>query len=155
MVGYLSTVINSTLLNLPLAIRSFIYFEPLDHLATSLLDEMLLSKEIPRMSEAALADWDVDVQFLEEFVDSLQDNNIADMFLELRQTIDLMRAENVEEYLNPSVRNRKYSRVRPAAVVGLAEKLLHFEAPGAHVDPYQRARRRSLDNVVRALTGRT
>ncbi|KAK9448817.1 exocyst complex subunit Sec15-like-domain-containing protein [Limtongia smithiae] len=144
MVNFLETLVNSTLVNLPKSIKSFIYFDAFDHLSTSMLD--LLQNAGRRISRPALVNFDRDVQYLEAFVsnlgnsgsnqsgssvptvlrprstDNLMDNSILMTFTELRQTIDLLLSTNMEEYNNAEVRMRKYGRVRPQVVASLVEK---------------------------------
>ncbi|KAK9453691.1 exocyst complex subunit Sec15-like-domain-containing protein [Dipodascopsis uninucleata] len=147
MVNFLETLVNSTLVNLPKSIKSFIYFEAFDHLATSLLDILLNSGR--RISRSALANFNRDVSYLEDFVAALgspngrqrglngnstgsvrsrygneedSDNSLLTTFTELRQTIDLLMSSNIEEYNNTEIRMRKYGRVKPQSAIALVEK---------------------------------
>jgi exocyst complex component 6 len=53
-----------------------------------------------------------DVQYLIRFVDSLENGPMLRQNLdELQQTVDLMQAENSEEFFDISIRNKKYGRV--------------------------------------------
>ena len=53
-----------------------------------------------------------DVQYLIEFVDSLENGQMLRQNLdELQQTVDLMQSDNSEEFFDISVRNKKYGRV--------------------------------------------
>ncbi|RUS26160.1 hypothetical protein BC938DRAFT_471161 [Jimgerdemannia flammicorona] len=84
LVTFLDSVINATMQNLPPSIKSFIYFDALDHLANA-MREILLNSKVKKMNDNALHNFDVDIQFLEDFVQSLGDPNIVDTFIELRQ----------------------------------------------------------------------
>ncbi|CAJ0851754.1 18413_t:CDS:10 [Entrophospora sp. SA101] len=111
----------STLYNLPMTIKIFIYLVALSHLSTSLRN-LILSPDVKRINSNAIANFDVDVNFLEQFAQSLEDPQIADAFIELRQIVTLLQSENIEEYLNPSTRNKKYSGLKPSDVINLFEK---------------------------------
>ncbi|KAK9479476.1 exocyst complex subunit Sec15-like-domain-containing protein [Lipomyces japonicus] len=148
MVRFLQTLVNSTLVNLPKSIKSFIYFDAFDHLATSLLDMLLNSGR--RITRPALNNFDRDVEYLEGFVGSLgsgrnaekrlngnstastrlkhrseedADNSLLTTFTELRQTIELLQSPNMEEYNNTEIRMRKYGRVKHQNAIALIEKL--------------------------------
>ncbi|CAG8464408.1 17265_t:CDS:10 [Cetraspora pellucida] len=149
MVGFLGALISSTLYNLPVSIKTFIYFDALSHLATSIRD-LILNPGVKRINSNAIMNFDLDVTFLENFARGLEDPNIADAFLELRQIVTLLRADNVEEYLDPSLRNRKYSHLRPTDVVNLFEKWLKDQTV-ISMDQDERAKRRAMEGVVRSL----
>lgn len=58
---------------------------------------------------AALAN---DVEYLTEFVDSLENAEILKGNLaELQQTVALMQTENTDEFFDISIRNKKFGRV--------------------------------------------
>ncbi|KAF0389840.1 exocyst complex subunit Sec15-like protein [Gigaspora margarita] len=148
MIGFLGALISSTLYNLPVSIKTFIYFDALSHLATSIRD-LILNPDVKKINSNAIINFDVDVTFLENFARGLDDPNIADAFLELRQIVTLLQAENAEEYLEPSLRNKKYSLLRPVDVVNLFEKWLRDQTISMSAE--ERARRRAMEGVVRSL----
>ncbi len=65
-------------------------------------------KKINPNGVAALAK---DVRYLAEFVDSLGVPILRENLDELQQTVNLMQAENSDEYYDASTRNKKYGRV--------------------------------------------
>ncbi|KAL1920783.1 uncharacterized protein VTP21DRAFT_11418 [Calcarisporiella thermophila] len=146
LVSFLTTVINSTLANLPVSIKIFIYFDALDHLATS-LQNILLSPNVTSINDNFVQNFNVDVEFLEEFVRSLNDPNVLDTFLELRQMMTLLQSESADEYLNPQTRNKRYSRLRPSVVASLFEKMLRDNTYSLK----DRQRRRAMETVLRTL----
>jgi len=148
LVTFLDSVINATLLNLPQSIKSFIYFDALDHLAAAIMG-ILLNPDIKKMNDNAVYNFDVDVQFLEDFVQGLNDPNVADAFLELRQMILLIEADNSEDFLNPQVRNRKFSRLKSQDVIVIMEKLLNDKSVVNLLNQREKLRRRAMENVVR------
>jgi exocyst complex component 6 len=124
---YLSNIMNSTLLGLPREIKELIYFDALSHTANKILVSQSarkrptsanLSKALPLSSEVkhinahAVSAMAQDVQYLTEFVDSLENGQMLRENLdELQQTINLMQSDNHEEFYDVSTRNKKYGRV--------------------------------------------
>ncbi|KAI9142769.1 exocyst complex subunit Sec15-like-domain-containing protein [Paraphysoderma sedebokerense] len=121
-VNFLTTVMYATLENLPREIKSFIYFEAFDHMATSIYN-LLLSSSVRKINMNFVENFNIDVTFLERFVIGLNDPNLVDTFLELRQAVNLLKSDNIEEYGNPEIRHKKYSRLRKGNVITLLEKL--------------------------------
>lgn len=52
-----------------------------------------------------------DVEYLSQFVDSLNNPILRENLDELQQTVQLMQAENADEFYDISTRNKKYGRV--------------------------------------------
>ncbi|CAM0140229.1 unnamed protein product [Umbelopsis sp. WA50703] len=148
LVTFLTNVINAALLNLPESIKSLIYFDALDHLSHAMMD-LLLDHNEPALTDIALQNFDVDVRFLEDFVKNLGDPTIVDTFLELRQLLTLVQSDNAEEFLNPQMKNKKYSRVQPQHAVIVMEKLMR-DIPTTNLPTVrEKMRRRAMENVVR------
>lgn len=119
---FLTNVTNAALLNLPETIKSLLYFDALEHLSQS-MKGILLDTDQRNITEIALSNFDIDVRFIEDFVQSLGDPTVTDTFVELRQLLDLaIVCDNPEEYLTPQVRNRKYNRLSGRDVIVLFEK---------------------------------
>ncbi|GBC13539.2 exocyst complex subunit Sec15-like protein [Rhizophagus irregularis DAOM 181602=DAOM 197198] len=144
MANYLTAVISSTLYNLPMSIKIFIYFNALSHLASSLCN-LILSPSVKKINANGVANLEVDVTFLEHFARKLEDPNIADAFLELRQIVTLLQSDNVEEYLDPSTRNRKYSLLKPTDVINLFDKWQ--DQPLLAMQPEERVKKRAMESV--------
>ncbi len=108
---YLSNIMNSTLLGLPREIKELIYFDALSHAANMIL-ALPLAPEVKSISKAAVAALAKDVQYLVDFVDTLDNAFVLKENLdELQQTVQLMMIENQDEYYDSSIRNKKFSRV--------------------------------------------
>lgn len=126
MVTFLKTMINSTLVNLPHSIRSFLYLDAFDHLCSSLL-EFLISSD--SLTVQAVENFDMDVKYLEAFINELaQDQNdmsLTTTVLELRQSIDLLRSQDMTDYNNALIRMKKYDRVKPENAQSLFQKVYH------------------------------
>jgi len=148
LVTFLTNVINAALLNLPESIKSLIYFDALDHLSHAMMDLLLDPNELA-LTDIALQNFDVDVRFLEDFVKNLGDPTIVDTFLELRQLLTLVQSDNSEEFLNPQLKNKKYSRIQPQHAVIVMEKLMR-DIPTTNLPTVrEKMRRRAMENVVR------
>lgn len=53
----------------------------------------------------------MDVEYLAGFVDSLEVPILRENLDELQQTVQLMQADNTDEFYDISTRNKKYGRV--------------------------------------------
>ncbi|TDZ29209.1 Exocyst complex component sec15 [Colletotrichum spinosum] len=123
MTRYLSNIMNSTLLGLPREIKELIYFDALSHAANKIL-ALPLSTEVKHINNNAVAALAQDVQYLTEFVDSLENSAMLRENLdELQQTINLMQSDNHDEFFDISIRNKKFGRVDALNGPILLEKL--------------------------------
>jgi len=149
-VAFLTTVVRTALQNLPQNIKTFIYFDALDHLATSLKNLLLSAK---KLSDSAIANFDLDVQYLEDLVQNLGDASVAnaDTFLELRQSVNLLKSDgSLDDYLQMQPRMRYYNRISMQDAVSLFEKLLNNSSVYS-LNTQQRERRRGLENAIHVL----
>ncbi|KAJ2895915.1 hypothetical protein MKZ38_006033 [Zalerion maritima] len=121
---YLSNIMNSVLLGLPREIKELIYFDALSHASEKIIG-IAISPDVRAINPHGVAALAKDVQFLVEFVDSLENAVILRENLdELQQTITLLQSENTEELYDISIRNRKYGRVDALRGPQLLEKLV-------------------------------
>ncbi|KAK0629826.1 exocyst complex subunit Sec15-like protein [Bombardia bombarda] len=108
---YLSNIMNSTLLGLPREIKELIYFDALSHAAEKIL-ALPLSSDVKKINPNGVEAMAMDVQYLTEFVASLDNAFMLEQNLdELQQTVALMQSENHDEFFDISTRNKKYGRV--------------------------------------------
>ncbi|PFH55383.1 hypothetical protein XA68_18441 [Ophiocordyceps unilateralis] len=120
---YLSNIMNSTLLGLPREIKELIYFDALSHAASKIL-ALPLSPEVRHINAYGVASLALDVQYLTEFVSSLENGPMLRENLdELQQTVNLMQSDNFDEFFDISTRNKKYGRVDALNGPLLMEKL--------------------------------
>jgi hypothetical protein len=71
-----------------------------------------LSPEVQKINPNGVAQIAKDVDFLTEFVGSLENAFMLEQNLdELQQTVALMRSDNHDEFFDISTRNKKYGRV--------------------------------------------
>ena len=124
LISFLTTVWTSTLAELPMAIKSFVYYDAIYHISSALLAQLAnpnVKKISPLFVEKTL---DPDVAYLEQFVKGLGDANLLDQLAEIKQAIVLLRLDTpVEEFLNPTIKSRKYSRLSKQTACMLLEKL--------------------------------
>ena len=119
---YLSNIMNSTLLGLPREIKELIYFDALSHAANMIL-ALPLSPEVKKINPNGVAALAKDVAYLSEFVAGLDNAMILKENLdELQQTVQLMQAEDPNEYFDNATRNRKFGRVDPLNGPRILEK---------------------------------
>ncbi|KAF9428505.1 hypothetical protein BGZ94_002134 [Podila epigama] len=123
LVNFLTNVMKETLKNLPESITTYVYYDALEHLANKLHD-ILLDPNVKQINMNFVIGFSKDIQYLEDFVASLGNPNVADIFLGLRQLITLLMSDNTEEYMDPQIRSKHYSRVKPEDVTKMVEKLM-------------------------------
>lgn len=151
---YLSNIMNSTLLGLPREIKELIYFDALSHAANKILvsfsipsstalcwmepsmfpwsfgltdDEAIpLSPDVKHINPHGVSALALDVQYLTEFVSSLENGEMLKENLdELQQTVHLMQSDNHDEFFDITSRNKKYGRVDALNGPLLLEKYCH------------------------------
>jgi hypothetical protein len=120
---YLSNIMNSTLLGLPREIKELVYFDALSHAANKIL-ALPLSPDVKHINPNGVTALAQDVQYLAEFVSSLENGQmLRENLNELQQTINLMQSDSTDEFFDISTRNKKYDRVDALNGPILLEKL--------------------------------
>jgi len=123
---YLSNIMNSTLLGLPREIKELIYFDALSHASTIIL-ALPLDPEVKKINPNGVAAMAKDVEFLGEFVDSLDNAMILkDNLEELMQTVELMRTAGDEEYYEAGNKQRRFGRVDALNAPRILEKYVNL-----------------------------
>ncbi|GJJ72836.1 exocyst complex component 6 [Entomortierella parvispora] len=145
LVSFLSVVMGPTLQSLPDSIKTYVYYDALEHLA-AMLHNIFTDPSVKHINQNFVAQFDKDVHYLENFVTTLDNPNVADTFLSLRQLITLLLSENTEEYMDPQIRSRYYAQVKPDDVTRMLEKLM--TAPVAATTTQERTKRRSWGKVL-------
>ena len=95
---------------------------------------MPLSDEVVQFNHNAVSDLDLDVSYLQSFVKRLEGQALMlpAVFDELRQTVDLLKSGNTDDFYDISIRMRKYTNVDPLNGPRLVEKLVPAgRAPGS------------------------
>ncbi|KAL3448638.1 exocyst complex subunit Sec15-like-domain-containing protein [Aspergillus insuetus] len=132
---FLSNIMNSTLLGLPKEIKELIYFDALSHASTMIL-ALPLSPEVKRINPNGVLALAKDVEYLYLFVDSLNNPILRENLDELHQTVQLMQADNADEFYDISMRNKKYGRVDAINGPTLLEKLTHTVQSPVKLDKF-------------------
>jgi len=81
-----------------------------------------LDPEVKKINPNGVSALAKDVRYLTEFVDTLGNPILRKNLDELQQTVELMQAENSDEYYDISTRNKKYGRVDATTGPLLLEK---------------------------------
>lgn len=108
---------------------------------------------VKKLNENAIANFDLDIRYLEDLVQNLGDASVAnaDTFLEIRQSVNLLKNESsVDDYLQMQPRMRYYNRVSVQDAISLFEKLLS-NSSAYSLNAQQRERRRGLENAIHTL----
>ncbi|KAF9949893.1 hypothetical protein BGZ72_008346 [Mortierella alpina] len=145
LVSFLSIVMSATLQNLPDSIKTFVYYDALEHLA-SMLHNIFTDPSVKHINQNFVAVFDMDIRYLEDFVATLDNLNVVETFLPLRQLITLLLSENTEDYMDPQIRSQHYARVKAEDVTRMLEKLM--TAPVAATTTQERTKRRSWGKVL-------
>lgn len=122
---FLSNIMNSTLLGLPTEIKELIYFDALSHAANEIL-ALPLSPEVRKINPYGVAALAKDVDYLADFVDSLNNPILRENLDELQQTVNLLQSDNSDEFYDISTRNKKYGRVDAMNGPMLLEKYVSY-----------------------------
>ncbi|KAL5332574.1 exocyst complex subunit Sec15-like-domain-containing protein [Aspergillus crustosus] len=121
---FLSNIMNSTLLGLPKEIKELIYFDALSH-ASNMILALPLSLDVKRINPHGVTALAKDVEYLYQFVDGLNNPILRENLDELQQTVQLMQADNADEFYDISMRNKKYGRVDAINGPTLLEKYIY------------------------------
>ncbi|PYI23314.1 putative exocyst complex component Sec15 [Aspergillus japonicus CBS 114.51] len=132
---FLSNIMNSTLLGLPTEIKELIYFDALSHAANMIL-ALPLSSDVKKINTNGVLALAKDVEYLYEFVDSLGVPILRENLDELQQTVQLMQADNTDEFYDISTRNKKYGRVDAINGPVLLEKITRTVQSSAKTDKF-------------------
>ncbi|KAL8928029.1 MAG: hypothetical protein Q9208_002104 [Pyrenodesmia sp. 3 TL-2023] len=135
LIRYLSNIMTTVLLGLPTEIKELIYFDALSHTATMILS-LPLSPEVKNISPYGVAALAKDVQYLTEFVDTLDNPILKENLDELQQTVALLQADTSDEFYDIATRNKKYGRVDAVNGPILLEKLTHSVQSPAKNDKF-------------------
>ncbi|KAJ3293593.1 hypothetical protein HK104_004345 [Borealophlyctis nickersoniae] len=130
--------------------KSYIYFNAFDHLASS-LNGILLRPDVKRITTPFLDTFEIDLAYLEKFASGLGDVSVGDAFAELRQTIAFLKSDNYEEYGNQQTRSKKYPRLRIQNAINLLEKLKGDTSVFSKTTPAEKEKRKKIETTVKTL----
>lgn len=134
---YLSNIMSSVLLGLPLQIKELIYFDGLAHISNSLL-ALPLDQNLRRVTPQSVTAFRLDVEYLDDFVKGLESGVLTEGLDELRQTTELMsvaveqgQEKAEEEFFDVEKGRKRFGKVDKMRGAELLEKV----AQGAQVKP--------------------
>jgi hypothetical protein len=105
----------------PDSIKQLIY-NMFSHLSTK-LTEMLYDKNVPGFNMNFVEGLSADLAYIQKFTqEQKQDPLVMETFSEVQQLVNLMMTEQVHEFLDPIIRNRKYSSLRSNDVIPVLQK---------------------------------
>ncbi|ONH69075.1 Exocyst complex component SEC15 [Cyberlindnera fabianii] len=127
---FLRNLFHSTLMKLPLSIRTLLLYRVFDLLAGEFMKELQAQ---PAVTKAALTNFDIDISYIENITRELNPTqtsrpgtnreSLLSMFLQLRQRINLMKIGHLEEYKDQPTRMRQFDQIKPDEAVQLVNKL--------------------------------
>lgn len=126
---FLQNLFNSALLKLPLSVKTLLLYRVFDLIAEefwrNLIDQQIITK-------AAVANFDRDICYIESVTRDLnpsknEDNTDRDslqsMFLKLRQSINLLKQGQLDEYRDQAKRMRFFDHIKPEEAMTLIGRL--------------------------------
>lgn len=125
---YLSNIMHTVLLGLPITLKSLIYFDALSHISEALL-KLPLDEYIKTISPQAVTAFRLDGEYLVDFVKGMGDKVLEEGLDELVQTIDLMsmvgdlgREKAEEEFFDMEKARKRFGKVDKMTGAELLEK---------------------------------
>ncbi|KAL4249137.1 Exocyst complex component SEC15 [Abortiporus biennis] len=152
LVNWLTTVVDSLVIKE--AYKDKAFRSAVEYIAGCLMDYMT-GRNIDVMNENAISNILIDVDFLEDEFKRNGRPDLSTVFVELRSTTSLVMADNVAEYLIPSVRQASYPAVKPKRLQSLLEKLAKYGASCRDAPSRERGerRRKEAEAVGRVFPG--
>lgn len=142
---FLKNMFNSTFTNLPYSVKTLLLYRVFDLLATMFLEELNAQS---KLSTASILNFDKDISYIENVITELNQTStrqqqqqqqqqqattassssssaesLQTMFLQLRQTINLLKSGSLVEYSDQTTRMRKYDQIKHEKAVQLIQKL--------------------------------
>lgn len=146
---YLDSLCSVTFVELSSSIRSFIQYDAINLISTSWMD-MLLSSEVKKISYYFVDEqFKVDVLFLQNYLEGLQDDKLLDPLQDLIELVKLLQTSNpLEGYLDKKIRQKEYSRINPHDLLKILEKYRNGNPHLSQTDP---SRQKALDAIINSL----
>ncbi|CCM05576.1 uncharacterized protein FIBRA_07803 [Fibroporia radiculosa] len=139
LINWLTTVVDSLIIKD--AYKDEAYRGAANYIAECFVD-FLTGRNVPMLSENAIANLVLDIDFLEDEFKRSGHAHLNASFLELRLMSTIVLEDQVQQYLIPAVRQASYSVVRPKRLQNLLEKLARFGAERRDVPSRERGERR-------------
>jgi hypothetical protein len=125
---FLQNLFKSALLKLPSSVKTVLIYHVFDLIAEDFLNNLKAQVYITR---AAVMNFDQDIAYIERVTQVLNPSksegtnrdSLQSMFLQLRQTINLLKIGHLEEYRDRDTRLRYFDHIKPDEAVNLVNKL--------------------------------
>jgi hypothetical protein len=105
----------------PDSIKQLVY-NIFSHLSTKLTD-MLYDQSLTAINMSFVEGLSADLAYIQQFSqEQSQDALVMETFSEVQQLVNLMMTEQAHEFLDPIVRNRKYSSLRSNDLIPVLQK---------------------------------
>lgn len=128
---FLTNMFNSTFSNLPYSVKTLLLYRVFDLLAKRFLENL---NEQSILSKASVTNFDTDISYIESITRELNPSrqgesngssrdSLQSMFLQLRQTINLLKSGHLDEYKDQTIRMRKFDQIKPDDAISLIKKI--------------------------------
>lgn len=138
---FLKNMFNSTFSNLPYSVKTLLLYRVFDLLAIRFLENL---NEQSSVSKASVSNFDTDISYMEAITQELNPSkgtsdgtsreSLQSMFLQLRQTINLLKSGHLDEYKDQTTRMRKFDQIKPDDAVNLIKKITPESRPQTPID---------------------
>lgn len=145
-VGFLSSLCDSTSESAQ-KYEQGLYFTGFNHLVDS-LTALINDTSFKVINFNFLKNLELDLIFLNSFTEEIGNPNIFNGFIELDQTIKLLLSDKIHEFLDASVRNKKYSRVKIPQLISLCSRLKEHNYEN---DAYCKQKQRMIEDFLKIL----
>ncbi|KAG8898195.1 hypothetical protein FRB99_007605 [Tulasnella sp. 403] len=145
MINWLTTVVDGLLVRDE--VKEEVYKGAVTHTAKGLMD-FLVGPDVPVINENGIANLLVDVDFLEEEFKRLGKANLNTVFAELRATAAVALNDDVASYLNPTLRQARYSSVQPKRLASLLDKMARHGGSSRVRADQERGEKRRLEALA-------
>ncbi|KAJ3554408.1 hypothetical protein NM688_g3127 [Phlebia brevispora] len=142
LVNWLTTVVDSLVIKQEY--KDEAYKNAAEYLKECLMD-FLTGRDIPMMNENAISNILVDVDFLEDEFKKNGRPQLMTAFAELRAIASIVMSDQVQQFLNPTIRQSSYANIRPKRLQSVLEKLARYGSQCRDQPSRERGNRRQKE----------
>jgi hypothetical protein len=106
---------------LPADVVQSLHYTTCKRMARIVVD-LLADPSVKRFNTTGVSNLELDLLFLEKYARSCGVRELERVFAPARQLFSLLQSDEIEQYLDPRVRNERYSLVDPQQLVSILEK---------------------------------
>lgn len=109
--------------HLPDSIKSLLLLKIFDKISKFLIDSIM---EVHKISSESVSNFAIDLNFIENSISNFQSLNnepLKELFIKLKQILNLLNDGNLDNYKVSEIRLRKFNKVEPDEAVSLVKKL--------------------------------